>query len=456
MAMDHAIWVWNHLPKQNIGLSPLELFTTVWSDHSSLNHLHIWGCPGYVLEPKLQTNGASIPKWNKRSRLGQFLGFSPYHSTKVAMMRNVATGNISPQFHVVFDYHFETVSTTFQDPTLALDKNFSFTQWQTLLRSGTEKYFPDDAHPPPLSAGWDDPDNPDPDRDNARHHRCRNFQRQHPLDLSILEEIPTNRERERERDDDISFRSSDKLPPDNIHVSFDLDQIDTIDDDSLESSNVNSLPLMLRDLNSDFNKERDEPPPEKVSTPERASDDPPPERASNDPPPERELGQGQRKMIHNSNIWNNDTLVPDRNTDPEAFINQYTYTNRINNAFLYSLSWIKPTQSPNNTGNWNMFSNDITRHIDNKHHTWESPHPLLLFAKTNDEDNPKWHQTMNGSHQDQFHDAMDTELSTLKNQNTWTKVKHKSGMNVIKSTWAFKVKRYSSGLVRKFKARFCV
>ena len=29
-------------------------------------------------------------------------------------------------------------------------------------------------------------------------------------------------------------------------------------------------------------------------------------------------------------------------------------------------------------------------------------------------------------------------------------------MNVIKSTWAFKVKRYPSGLIRKFKARFCV
>ena len=29
-------------------------------------------------------------------------------------------------------------------------------------------------------------------------------------------------------------------------------------------------------------------------------------------------------------------------------------------------------------------------------------------------------------------------------------------MNILKSTWAFKIKRNSSGLVRKFKARFCV
>ena len=193
MAMSHAVWVWNHLPKQNVGLSPLELFTGVRSDHASLNRLHIWGCPGYVLEPTLQTNGASIPKWKKRSRLGQFLGFSPHHSTKVAMMRNIVTGNISPQFHVVFDDKFETVTTDFQDPSKSLDNIFSSEQWRTLLDCGVDKFFPDDAHPPPLSQEWDDPDNPDPLNARARHHRRRNFQRRHPLDETAL--LPPHRHR---------------------------------------------------------------------------------------------------------------------------------------------------------------------------------------------------------------------------------------------------------------------
>ena len=30
------------------------------------------------------------------------------------------------------------------------------------------------------------------------------------------------------------------------------------------------------------------------------------------------------------------------------------------------------------------------------------------------------------------------------------------GVNVIPSTWAFKVKRYPDGRFRKFKSRFCV
>ena len=168
--------------------------------------------------------------------------------------------------------------------------------------------------------------------------------------------------------------------------------MDTIDDDSLESSNVDNLPLMLRNLDStaenrSSNDTSSEPPP----PPERVSDVLPPERVSDDPPPKRDLRRGQRKRTLNSNIWNDDTVVPDRNNDPETFISQRTYFHSINNAFLHSLSWIKPTPSPNHAGHWNRFSNYIARHMDYTHNTWENPHPVLLSAKANDEDNPKWH-----------------------------------------------------------------
>ena len=55
-------------------------------------------------------------------------------------MRNIATGNISPQFHVVFDDKFETVSTDFQDPSKSLDIAFSSDQWRTLLQTA-DKFF---------------------------------------------------------------------------------------------------------------------------------------------------------------------------------------------------------------------------------------------------------------------------------------------------------------------------
>ncbi len=51
----------------------------------------------------------SIPKWHKRARLGVYLGRSPNHAQSVAFVLNLASGLVSPQFHLKFDGLFETV-----------------------------------------------------------------------------------------------------------------------------------------------------------------------------------------------------------------------------------------------------------------------------------------------------------------------------------------------------------
>ena len=107
-AVRHAVWLHNRLPNHVTGLSPIEILTGTRSDHRDLRRTHVWGCPVYVLDPKLQ-DGKKIPKWNRRSRQGQFLGFSDEHSSLVANVRHLTTGHVSPQFHVVFDDHFHTV-----------------------------------------------------------------------------------------------------------------------------------------------------------------------------------------------------------------------------------------------------------------------------------------------------------------------------------------------------------
>ena len=63
---------------------------------------------------------------------------------------------------------------------------------------------------------------------------------------------------------------------------------------------------------------------------------------------------------------------------------------------------------------------------------------------------------MNGPLADGYWDAMEKELNTLKDKNSWKIVDRKPWMNVLPSTWAFKCKRYPDGSVRKLKARFCV
>jgi hypothetical protein len=49
--------------------------------------------------------------------------------------------------------------------------------------------------------------------------------------------------------------------------------------------------------------------------------------------------------------------------------------------------------------------------------------------------------------------AMRVELKTLtKDFVCWSLVPQTPGMNVLPSTWAFKIKRYPDGTVKKFKA----
>ena len=73
-----------------------------------LRHYHPFGCPTYVLNDSLAA-GKSIPKWQKRARLGVYLGRSPNHAQSVALVLNLATGLVSPQFHLKFDDLFETI-----------------------------------------------------------------------------------------------------------------------------------------------------------------------------------------------------------------------------------------------------------------------------------------------------------------------------------------------------------
>jgi hypothetical protein len=63
----------------------------------------------YGLDDHLQVEG-KIPRWEPRSRVAVYLGHSPHHIQSVALVLNLATGHVSPQFHMVFDDDFTTIS----------------------------------------------------------------------------------------------------------------------------------------------------------------------------------------------------------------------------------------------------------------------------------------------------------------------------------------------------------
>ena len=96
-AVSHAAWLYNRLPNKHLGWkSPLEVSTKTKSDHRNLLRTHIWGCPAFVLEAKLQ-DGQKIPKFNRRARMGQYLGFSDEHSSLVARIYSLLLNFVSPQ-----------------------------------------------------------------------------------------------------------------------------------------------------------------------------------------------------------------------------------------------------------------------------------------------------------------------------------------------------------------------
>ena len=60
LAMNHAVHLHNHTPRQHDGLSPVEIWTRSKSTHTQLNNAHPWRVPAYVLNAKLQ-DGFKIP-----------------------------------------------------------------------------------------------------------------------------------------------------------------------------------------------------------------------------------------------------------------------------------------------------------------------------------------------------------------------------------------------------------
>ncbi|CAJ1938610.1 unnamed protein product [Cylindrotheca closterium] len=86
--------------------SPMSRFSGTEIE-SNLDHFHPFGCPVYVLQAALQAQ-RSHNKWSDRSRVGIFLCHSPEHATSVPLVLNIQSGNVSPQFHCIYDDEFAT------------------------------------------------------------------------------------------------------------------------------------------------------------------------------------------------------------------------------------------------------------------------------------------------------------------------------------------------------------
>ena len=371
MAINYAVWVFNHLPRADTGLCPDEMWSQCRTTHDDLRRAHVWGCPVYVLEPALQ-DGKKIPKWQSRARLGMFVGFSQVHSSLVPLVLNVATGKISPQYHVVFDDTFSTVNSLPTEDSIE-------DQWARIFKLDREFYL------------------------------------------------------------DMEYDEDGKL------VTSDWPQLST---EWLDPKAKGIKTILSRQV--DMTAPGGAPPDKAIQAPggARNKDGPAQNTRSRTAPDEFEPAS-----FAAARIWGQ---------PPAAIANlgrsvpsEFHGGSKLTKAYIAAQPILQDTWADVDDLDLRGF---LTR--DYWHpNLVDTADPRLLQAKASkyNEDNPSWEMAMNGPFADNFWKACEVELNTLENDmHTWDYVKRTPDMHVLPGTWAFKVKRFPDGLVKKFKARFCV
>ena len=410
-ALQHAITLWNNLPKSRNGLTPLELFTGTKSlRHDVILNARVWGCPVYVLDPRLQ-DGQKLPKWSKRSRLGMYLGTSTSHSPTVGLILNLQTGHVSPQYHVVYDELFTTVQGQLTDDC------FDRETWLTLLNLG----------------GYDHNFDPDDLKGNKV-----------PIQDFYDDFVPTPR----------PSRSPVSSVSEGDEPDVELGETSDDPDNSLEGAPSSSQRSKAKGRPKGRRRKRVFTRPKRRHEPrkrranlnysllETLLDPTDPHFASSyycqthsKPSPKKSMIQHHQYLAHGN-------------------VNQKIKARSLQTEFIQGLDWspdlsmLKSFDAKRCLLKMLSSYNEVTK-------TLESWNPFALAAKANDADTPDWNTAMNGPNAEGFWEACKIEIETLEKMKVWDVVKREPWMNVLPSTWAFKVKRYPDGLVKKIKSRFC-
>lgn len=430
-ALQHAVFLWNHLPSKHHLMAPIEIFTsTKLLNHDVLQRSHVWGCPCYVLEPKLQ-DGRSLPKWAPRSRRGQYLGISPQHSSTVGRILNHRTGAVTPQYHVVYDDMYTTVPNA-QDMT-----PFNAEVWNNLIQFGLERSIDDDNFSPPLAPDW----------------------------LTPQELEQQNREMAAQRHARIPTVQLPATVPEG-------DETDGPAQRPLQSEPVRTEPEIIV-LPPTVAAEPEGEPANRRADPEGEPAIQPVEmeRQDGEPVVRTRYGRQVRRnpRYYDRRQWANHvtslTILPQRHAfsseapnydeqDQEAKVKRSV----LDNQFLQSLDWSDLTSFESQKGysNWQAMLTVLKQAYNVHDDTFEDWHPLALATKANSEDTPTWDQAMNGPERVGYWEAAEREIATLESKEAWEVVPRESWMNVLPSTWAFRCKRFPDGFIRKLKARFCV
>lgn len=363
------------------------------------------------------------------------------HSSTIGWILNLQTGHVSPQYHVVYDNLFTTVPNS-DFGGLIDPHSFNPDHWARLLETGHDRLafqeFDDDGKPiplPPLHNDW-----LTPLEQQHRDHVCAAHQRLvHEQQQRLAQPLTVPEGEQVQRQETITEPATTDVPEGATDISEGATNVPegALDDDDLSLVDEGNLDVVEEQQAS----AREPPPAIEVPAPSSPTSRPcwapkPIDRWSDDP----------------SGWVSYPAMEP---TITFAKYNRQSKEHDMRNSqYLMALQWTQLISSLK-SNNTKSMQGLLAQHIDPNDDTLEWMHPMVLASKANSEDNPTWEEAMNGPNHNGFMEACKKELHTLKtNKEAWEVVDCEPWMNVLPSTWAFKVKRFPSGLIRKFKARF--
>lgn len=497
-ALVHAEWLYNRTPAEESGTSPLERLTERKSDHRDLLRSHVWGCPTYVLDAALQ-DGKKIPKFNRRARIAQFVGFSSQHSSLVGQVRNLSTGGISNQYHCVYDDKFETVFGIGADDDAIVDDLINVL-WTRLFHTpdGRDWYVEVSADAetgdlvydaPPLAPEWLTEEEVRDREERLQRQILRNRAQRERFDAQFLPDVSVpdlSRGAPKVRfqvDEDSAFSD--------VGASDQLDDVDVLVEDPPSSSEGDGTPEFNVDP-SDFDEnDSSEGSVDWASRlrPNRSSwknkkhlvnrllsanslnalSFTPAQLACLD-----DKQRSQVRSLFNAKFPNrysltlgNDRQVPiqvrtfqarkwtanKKSTRQRDLSDEHVRAAAVDDGIVPSVEDLLNSPLAQFI---QLASNDCGYGGSVKELVANYVHPLFLSAKTgiSSGDNPSWDVAMKGDEAEDYWEAMKVELATLEAMNAWDVVDRPKHKKVLPSLWAFRRKRLPDGTIRKHKARF--
>jgi len=120
-ALRHVVNFHNSSLREGKSISPYEAFTGETPPWAIADY-RVFGSSTYILQKELQ-DGSSLGCWKLRAWPGAYISNRTCHASSIPLIYNPWTAHIRPQYHVIYDEYFHTVShTASQDPSAYLEK----------------------------------------------------------------------------------------------------------------------------------------------------------------------------------------------------------------------------------------------------------------------------------------------------------------------------------------------